>query len=140
MPCSMRQKACRHHVGRSAAPSVVRRVGQLRRRPKQQWRAPKSTPYRRIHQTYSAREGYMFLRALTAIAAVGPLTTIATAPAISGPKQIGSTFTLSHQPPDRRVQSGKDHKNWVNVQSMNLGSRKPGGGATADEAPSFGWT
>src|SRR5262245_62154414 len=97
----------------------------------------------------------MFLRALTAVAAVGLLTTIATGPAFSGKvgtvKPIGGNFTLTHHAPDRRVQgqigkpkyddmksktgvagSDKDHKNWVTIETMNKGSTKPGGGATAD--------
>src|SRR5262245_60766307 len=34
---------------------------------------------------------------------------------------------------------GKDHKNWVTIETMNKGSTKSGGGRRADEAPSFGW-
>ena len=47
----------------------------------------------------------MFRRTLLAIAAVGFLTTVATAPAYSGivVKQI-TGYTPSHQPPSRRVQ------------------------------------
>jgi hypothetical protein len=93
----------------------------------------------------------MFRRTLTAVAAVGLLTTMATAPAFSRTvgKQIGSNYTLTHNPHDRTVgmsqgrryapdsiklgdakpsaQGGKDHKNWVNVEPIYRGSTKPSG-------------
>ncbi len=63
----------------------------------------------------------MFPRALLAIATFSLLTASAAVPSFAGQvgtvKPIGSSFTLSHNPPDRRVQIGKAEVEDIKLQS-----------------------
>ena len=78
----------------------------------------------------------MLRRTLLAVAAVGLLTTIATVPAFAGgvgTVQRISKYTLTHQPPDRRVQGQLGRPKFEDMKlgtgmSRNDGSMTAGSG------------
>ena len=75
----------------------------------------------------------MLRRTLMAVAAVGLLTTIATAPAFAGGagtvQQIGGKDTLTHQLPDRQVQGQLGRPKFEDMK-LGTGMSRNGGSMT----------